>query len=473
MTKKLSLLFTLMLSTLMASAYDAQVDGIYYNLIPKGKVAEVTRGDTEYTGSVTIPGSFTYNGVTYSVTSIGSNAFSMCYGLTSVAIPNSVTSIGVSAFKLCRSLSSVHITNIAAWCKIKFDGYESNPLSSAHHLFMDGKEITDLVIPNGVTSIGNYAFWYCYGLTSVTIPNSVTSIGDETFMGCSDLASLTIGNGVTSIGKRAIFGCSGLNSIIVESGNEKYDSRNNCNAIIETATNNLILGCKNTVIPNGLISIGTDAFYLCSDLTSITIPNSVTSIGTEAFASCSGLTSVTIPNSVTTIGDGAFESCSGLTSVTVSNSVTSIGGCAFWYCSSLTSVTIGSGVTSIGVDAFADCSELTDVYCYAENVPSTNSDAFRNSYVEYATLYVPESSVATYKATGPWSGFGNIVALPEPTIRGDVNGDGEVNVGDLVSVSNYMAGDGSVSKDAADVNEDGEVNVGDMVVISNIMSGNE
>ena len=195
-------------------------------------------------------------------------------GLTSVTIPNSVTSIGNDAFYNCSGLKKVIVKDIAAWCGIKFDDYDSNPLFYAHHLYSDeDTEITNLIIPNSVTSIGDYAFYGCSGLTSVTIPNSVTSIGDYAFYGCSGLTSVTIPNSVTSIGNCAFSGCSGL--------------------------------------------------------TSVTIPNSVTSIGNYAFSGCSGLTSVTIPNSVTSIGDSAFYDCSGLTSVTIGSGVTSIGDAAF------------------------------------------------------------------------------------------------------------------------------------------------
>ena len=249
-------------------------------------------GYDQPTGNLIIPSTVTDGNDTYSVTSIGNVAFQFCRGLTSVSIPNSVTSIGNYAFNNCSSLTSV-------------------------------------AIPNYVSSIGYYAFSGCSGITSINIPNSVTSIGESSFAYCYGLSSLTIGSSVTSVGTDAFVYCTGLTSITVESSNTVYDSRENCNALNETSTNTLIVGCMNTVIPNSITTIGDYAFYGRSGLTSVTIPNSVTSIGNYAFCGCSNLTSVTIPITVTSIGDYAFTNCRGLTSMAIPSSVSLIGNDAF------------------------------------------------------------------------------------------------------------------------------------------------
>ena len=338
-----------------------------------------------------------------SVTTIGQSAFCKCSGLTSVTISNSVTSIGHFAFLGCSGLQKVIVKDIAAWCGIDF-GSASNPLEYAQHLYSDeNTEITDLVIPDGVTSINNGAFLNCSGLTSITIPNSVTNIGYDAFSGCRGLTSVTIGDSVTSIGERVFSGCEGLTSISVAFGNNKYDSRDNCNAIIETASNTLIIGCKKTIIPNSVTKIGGYAFYVCTGLTSVTIPNSVTSIGEGAFSYCYGLTSINIPNSVTSIGNNAFSYCQGLTSVTIPNSLTSIGREVFFNCRGLTSVTIPNSVTSIGAKAFEGCYGLRSV-TIPNSVTSIGFGAFQRTGIYNNSadgVFYVDKWVCGYKGTMP------------------------------------------------------------------------
>ncbi len=209
------------------------------------------------------------------------------------------------------------------------------------------------------------------------IPYNVTSIGEYAFLSCVSLSSISIPKGINKIEKYAFLYCTGLTTINVEVENTKYDSRNNCNAIIETESNKLIVGCHNTIIPNNIKSIGDHAFSERSDLIQVTIPNSVTTIGYAAFAHCSGLTSVTIGNNVTSIGDHAFNGCSSLSSLTLPNSVITIGDHAFFECSGLSSLTLPNSVTTIGNNAFECCSGLTAI-TIPNNLTNIGDGVFAN-----------------------------------------------------------------------------------------------
>ena len=310
--KKSFLLLSLLCGALSAWAHDAEVDGIFYNLDARNMTATVTfKGDDcfsydgEYAGDVVIPETVTFEDLTYSVTSLGDQCFWACSGLTSITIPNSVTSLGI------------------------------------------------------------FCFYDCSGLTSITIPNSVTSLGDECFWKCSSLTSITIPNSVTSLGSYCFRGCSSLERIEVDAANPVYDSRENCNAIIHSSTNELVVGCKNSKIPNSVTSLGDWCFRGCSSWTSITIPNSVTSLGYTCFGGCSSLTSITIPNSVTSLGHWCFDGCSSLTSI----------------------------------------------YMFPSTPPSTGFGIFDDTPLE--TVYVVDVNAKTaYQTQDPWNSYAIVVMAP-------------------------------------------------------------
>ena len=223
-------------------------DGFNYRLDTEAKTAELAG----YNGSareISISESVTYEGVVYSVTSLGELCFLNRSSLTSINIPSSVTSLGEGCFAYCSSLTSINI-------------------------------------PSSVTSLGGSCFSGCYSLTSINIPSSVTSMGEFCFVGCSSLTSINIPSSVTSLGEYCFTHCSSLTSIVVDAGNSVYDSRENCNAVIETESNTMICGCAGTVIPSSVTSLGKWCFAYCSSLTSINIPSSVTSLGKYCFCVC-------------------------------------------------------------------------------------------------------------------------------------------------------------------------------------------
>ena len=341
--------------------------GFNFTLINNDTEYRVSKGSAN-SANLVIPTA--YNGLP--VTNIGS--FQDCYEIINITIPSSVTSIDNGAFLYCYGLANITVTSGNTAYRS-----ESNCLIeiATNTLILGCK---NSLIPNGVTSIGNNAFLYCYGLTSITIPNSVTSIGFGAFYACTGLTSITIPNSVTSIGVRAFRDCFGLTSIN---------------------------------IPSSVTSIGYEAFYRCIGLTSITIP-SVTSIGNETFYGCSGLTSVTIPNSVTSIGWGAFGNCIGLTSVIIPNSVTSLSS-TFSYCRSLTSVIIPDSITSIGESTFSYCTGLTNV-TIPNSVTSIQSAVSRSGAFEGCTgltsITIPNS--VKFIGGGAFSGCIGLTSITIP-----------------------------------------------------------
>ena len=295
--------------------------------------------------------------ISNSVKKIEYEAFHGCISLTSIAIPASVIEIESGAFNGCSELKSVHISDVAAWCNIKFsygwamNNLYSNPLYYAHHLYLDGEEIKELVIPDGVTAISDFAFLDCDGLTSVTIPNSVVSLGNASFCWCSGITSISIGSGITSFGEKTFQGC--LNMV--------------------TAT-----------ITEGVTTIGKEAFISCSSLISINIPNSVTSIGEKSFYGCEKLKNVFLPDNITMIRNETFSGCK-----------------------SLNSITIPAKVEYVYQRAFENCG-LEEVKVFADTPPQAYDNSFSNYNIP---LYCPEASVNTYQSTMPWSNFASYKTL--------------------------------------------------------------
>ncbi len=290
---------------------------VLFTVIASGTCGDNLTWELTDDGTLTISGTGAMTNYSYDSAPWFSNRFS----ITKVIINNGVTSIGDYAFFYCENLTSI-------------------------------------IIPDSVTIIGNSAFYECY-MTSITIPDSVTSIGNEAFYFCDRLTSITIPDGVTSIGNYTFYFCNSLTSI---------------------------------TIPDSVTSIGNDAFCCCSNLSNITIPDSVTSIGDGAFYGCTCLTSITIPDGVTSIGESAFGCCYILTSITIPDSVTSIGDYAFYHCESLTNITIPDSVTSIGYYAFNNCESLTSITFEGAIPPAFDTDVF---WGVTATVYYPASELWT------------------------------------------------------------------------------
>ena len=387
--------------------------------------------DVTIGNSVTSIGDYAFSGCTgltsvtipYSVTSIGERAFYGCSGLTSLEIPSSVIDIGVGAFSYCSNINAITVETGNTIYDSR-DNCNSIIQTATNTLIMG---CNNSIIPSNIRGIEPQAFAGCTGLTDVTLPSRLEYISGGAFAGCSSLTSIVIPYGVYSLSSTSFEYCSNLNSIVVENNNRTYDSRNNCNAIIETASNILIAGCQNTIIPSSVTSIGDRAFSGRCNLTSIDIPNSVTSIGNSAFFRCSSLTSVTIPNSVTSIEEMAFRECSNLTSIDIPNSVTSIGDYAFSDCTGLTSVTIPNSVTSIGDGAFFKCSSLTSIICMAIVPPTMDKSVF-SGVDKSIPLFVPAGSVETYRNTEGWNEFTNILPIQVAEVT-------EETVADIIAIN--------------------------------------
>ncbi len=452
-SKLLTLLLIMTLMTQMAKAFDFKEGGLCYNINDDGKSVTFTYehlimialdapmpSEKGYVGNIVIPEKVKHNGKTYKVTAIGEEAFMGNSDLERVAIPKTVTTIGNGAFAQCFSLKEVllppnlteignylfaesNLTEIRIPNKVKRIGasaFSNCPLKSVN-------------IPNSVTMIENSAFSACRWMKSATLGNSVKTIGEAAFSICPDLKTINLPASLQEIGEKAFYEggmesviipaattkigdgafrhCNNLTTLQVENGNKIYDSRNNCNAVIETATGILIAGCNSTVIPESVTKIGSEAFYGLKKIYSLSIPSSVTEIGNHAFFYCKNLREVNLPNSVTRIEERAFCGCDSLETVVIPNSVKYIGNSAFLHNKQLKTVTIGSGVTVIDEWAFKGLDAATSITSKIEDVSKVKlgKAVFDEIDKQACTLYVPRGTAASYKAAPQWKDFKNIV----------------------------------------------------------------
>lgn len=639
------------ISTLSANAYDFKVGNLCYNKVNESTVyvtyeQEQNPRYTDLPANLTIPATVTYQGVTYTVASIGHYAFRYCEGLTKVVISNGIQSIGEDAFMDCTGLTSINIP--------------SSVTSIGESALCRCSSLTTVTIPNSVTTMGTHVFCECTGLKNVTLPNQLKTITAYMFYGCTSLESFTMPNSVTHIHGSAFSGCSSLKnvtwsenlvavyahafngsaieslvlpatftnfetltlngafqgcaktlkSIVVAEGNPVFDSRGGCNALINTATNTVLLGCRNTVIPSTITTIGNDAFYNCESMASISFPSSVKSIkqsafegctglknvdfnqvtsldsyafencgletltipatltsisnyafwccpaslneitvdpsnssysspngcnaiingtrlmlgcrntvipgtvksigdcaflgcsamtnlelpdillsiGSRTFQGCSGLTSIELPETLTSIGTYAFYNCSKLESINIPPLITNIGNYTFYNCRALTSITLpsvktigerafyscsglnrvmmGSELTSIGEWAFRNCQNLESVYCLAPTPPTIGAYCFFANASD-RKIYVLADAVEAYKTK--WKAYAN--AIFSLATGGDVDGDGTVTSGDVTTLYNFILNSNETYNPLYDVNGDGAITSTDVTIIYNIILG--
>ena len=485
MKKTLMTLLVMLCAAAAASAATTfTIDGLKYTN-QSGTVVQVSGYETAPTGELVIPGQVTYNGTTYTVNRIGYNAFRNCSDITSVVLPNTVTVIDFSAFGNCSNLTSISL-------------------------------------PSGLVSIGSGAFQYCTSLTSLTIPASVTSIAGE---------------GQTNTTNRGpVYGCDNLETLVVEAGNTVYDSRDNCNAIVKTATNTMIFGCKGSTFPASVTTIGkgafkettienvtisegvttleTFSFYHCRNLKSLNISSTVSTIGSEAFTGCPSLESIVvadanatfdsrdncnaiiktaddelilgcvnteIPATVKAVGYKAFTETL-ITDITLPEGVTTLKPWALSKCGMLKTVVLPSTLTDIQYGAFQECNSLTDIYAYPHaNSVTLGGDvwAFMDETLWTSTdctLHVYPEDFDYYSTADQWKEFTVIGDLGEPATGkpGDANGDGDVNVNDVTVTINYILDKNPTPFvfENADVDGDGAVNVMDVTAIINLILNN-
>ena len=474
-----------------------------------------------------------------SVTYIDSFAFRECTSLTEITIPGSIPYMGGQVFQGCTALRQVTLN----------EGLEA--LSAG--TFYQCSALESIVIPSTTTAIYTYCFADCTSLTDITIPSATITIDSEAFINTPWLvnqpdgliyagkvaykykgtvpvgSTITLRSGTVAISNRlfvdqdglvgilipssvfhveapCVVNCQNLATIKVATTNPTLDSRNNCNAIIETATNKVIAGCNNTKIPSSVTAIGTFAFAYCYGLANAQLHEGIKTIEEYAYGYCSALTSIDIPASVTSIENYAFTGCDHATSMTVAsgnttydsregcnaiietatntliagctktvipNSITTIGDGAFHWQVGMSTISIPASVTSIGSYAFYNMYNLETIVCEATTPPSILGTAFDSYARNYAILYVPRASIEAYRNTEVWNWFPRIRAI-ENMVNGDVDGDGTVGISDVTALIDYILTNNSTSLNLynADCDKDRNVTIADVTLLIDTLLNN-
>ena len=406
--KQYLLVTLLAMTSLHAKAF--QDGDLYYNkLTGNENEVEVTGNKNTAITTLTIPEMIVYDDDTLTVVRIADNAFSGRTNLSAVYFPSSIRSVGYDAFVSCRNLTEVHISDLAAWCAISFEGYarncSANPLCYAHHLYIDYILVETLDIPEGVASIGEYAFFECTDITSVHIPSTVGNIGNFAFTNCSQLTTIT-----------------------VDAANSSYSS---ADGVLYNKDLSAILtvpaGKQGVfVVPEGVTTIGEASFLSCSQLSAIHFPNSIDTIGSDAFEACSGLQGVYISDLEAWCNIGFADTASNPLHVAhdlyyndqltkklvLPHNLTFVPKYAFYSCS-MTSAVIGPNMDSIGCDAFDCCSHLDTVVCYAAEPPATGCGIFALHLPFTAVLMVPYESIDAYSTEEYTNAFDTIIGFSE------------------------------------------------------------
>ena len=483
MTKRVffHILFLGLMATTTAANAAVSINGLSYEFDNGNKTATLVYSGSyaSLSGDIIIPDTITYNSVTYAVTAIHESCFKNCTNLTGVTIPKTITYIGSISF-YGTALNRVDINDLSAWCRTKFGSDMGNPLCFAHHLYLDGEELTSLVVPDSISAISDQAFQGCTGLTSVTFPSSAISVGDWAFTDCSFITSVNIPSSNATIGDYAFQNCTNLTDLTVSSSTISFGY----NVFNFTNLTNVIWSVKNCTLKNlpfeDLKKIKTVTFTenvehipasLCMglyNLTTMTIPNSVTSIGEKAFYNCSGIRTINMGNSVTTIGKDAFYGCDRLYRVNttdlsawcnidfkndnanplkwgshnlylnntkvrhmvIPDDVTKIRNHAFCG-SSILSVSFPNSVTSIGINTFRDCNYLSEIQL-PDSMDSIGSDAF-NGCTNLTSAILPNG----LKAIGPRLFYG-CEKLSEVTITASVSTIGQSTFSGCKSLSTVI-----------------------------------